>query len=141
MEHGRLQAEIDRISSAWYRLAVANLVKEPNIEDYKNIIYNSLNEQGLSKCKRTDCCINKIYCKSCSEYYGYIPKQSLYTDYIPVCPLGYGDCIYDPAYLKRNYPDYYKEEFGELTPFEASLTEHCQLCVKNDGIQYDDEDK
>ena len=50
--------------------------------------------------------------------------------YQPLCTYGYSDCICDPAYIKANYPDWYKE-LGNPT--------ECQDCV--DGERYDDEDK
>ena len=33
-------------------------------------------------------------------------------NYKPVCPRGYDDCIWDPAYIFSNYPDWYKKECG-----------------------------
>ena len=28
-----------------------------------------------------------------------LPKQSFFLNYAPVCPRGYTDCVYDPAYI------------------------------------------
>lgn len=53
--------------------------------------------------------------------------QSLYT---PTCPHGYMDCVYDPAYIKANYPEWH-EDLGCPTTCEDCLT----------GERYDDEDK
>ena len=39
--------------------------------------------------------------------------------YKPLCPRGYSDCIWDPAYIFYNYPDWYKELYGDLSPEEA----------------------
>lgn len=40
-------------------------------------------------------------------------------EYAPVCPRGYDDCIWDPARIKHNNPDWYKRLYGDLTPEEA----------------------
>ena len=53
--------------------------------------------------------------------------QPLYT---PTCPHGYDDCVYDPAYIKRHYPEWY-EDLGCPTT--------CEDCSA--GERYDDEDK
>mgnify|MGYP000927218569 CR=1 FL=1 len=50
--------------------------------------------------------------------------------YQPICKYGYKDCVCDPAYIKANYPDWYKE-LGSPT--------QCEDCT--DGNCYDDEDK
>jgi hypothetical protein len=53
--------------------------------------------------------------------------QPLYT---PTCPHGYEDCVYDPAYIKKHYPEWY-EDLGCPTT--------CENCPA--GERYDDEDK
>lgn len=50
--------------------------------------------------------------------------------YQSLCKYGCGDCIYDPAYIKANYPKWYKD-LGEPTT--------CPNC--EDMSCYDDEDK
>ena len=34
-------------------------------------------------------------------------------NYKPVCPRGYDDCIWDPAYIFYNYPDWYKKLYNQ----------------------------
>ena len=50
--------------------------------------------------------------------------------YTPTCPHGYEDCVYDPAYIKTNCPEWY-ESLGCPTT--------CDNCPA--GERYDDEDK
>lgn len=57
-------------------------------------------------------------------------------EYIPTCPLGYVDCIHDPAYTKHNYPDSYANKFGDMSPEAAS-----KLVCNVRCTDYDDEDK
>ena len=72
-----------------------------------------------------------------------LPRSSHFLYYIAVCPRGFADCIYDPAYIKFHYPDWYKELYGDKTPYEAA--EKCRVRVKEDPTMeyycYDDEDK
>ena len=53
--------------------------------------------------------------------------------YNPVCPFGYDDCVWDPAYIKANYPEWYAKLYGDKTPEEVG-------CDTNSCF-YDDEDK
>lgn len=46
------------------------------------------------------------------------------------CKCGYVNCIYEPAYIKENYPDWYEELGCPIT---------CEDC--ENGERYDDEDK
>jgi hypothetical protein len=48
-----------------------------------------------------------------------VPTHSLYQKYVPTCPRGYVDCVYDPAYIKCNHPELYKKLYGDLTPEQA----------------------
>jgi hypothetical protein len=52
--------------------------------------------------------------------------------------------VYDPAYIKCYYPDWYKEQYGDLTPEQAS-EQSCVKKFKEDPDEeyycYDDEDK
>lgn len=62
------------------------------------------------------------------------------VEYKPTCRHGCDDCIYDPAYIKATYPDWYVELYGEKTPEEAALEKNgCVLCYC--GERYDDKDK
>lgn len=68
-------------------------------------------------------CVNKNtdLCSCCCWEPDYKPRTiSYYSPYIPTCPRGYVDCIYDPAYIKFYYSDWYEELYGQLTPEEAS---------------------
>lgn len=68
------------------------------------------------------------------------PGQFKPIYYKPLCPYGYMDCVWDPAYIYNTYPNWYKKLYGDITPEEALAEGHCcRNCV--DGNQYDDEDK
>ena len=61
--------------------------------------------------------------------------------YTPVCPLGFKDCVTDPAYIQYNYPDWYHKMYGDKSP-EEILDESCREIMKlTDNSCYDDEDK
>lgn len=45
-------------------------------------------------------------------------KDTPAKDYTPVCPRGYTDCVYDPAYIKFSSPEWYKELYGDI-PFSV----------------------
>jgi hypothetical protein len=53
--------------------------------------------------------------------------------YEPQCKCGFIDCIYDDAYIKATYPEWYEV----LQQREGIST--CDCCVQGD--KYDDEDK
>ena len=36
-----------------------------------------------------------------------------YLNGMHVCPKGYSDCSSDPEYLKRNYPEWYRQIYGD----------------------------
>lgn len=63
--------------------------------------------------------------------------------YDPMCPRGYTDCVNDPAYIQYTSPEYYKELYGDKSPYEAA--EECRKSVEEDPDEkyycYDDEDK
>ena len=92
------------------------------------------------------CVTDKSKCIMCrnNPIYDNVPTRSLYQEYIPTCPRGYIDCVYDPAYIKCYYPDWYKEQYGDLTPEQAS-EKSCAEKVREDPDEeyycYDDEDK
>ena len=77
-------------------------------------------------------CLNKnIECYRCRFN---IEVGNFYKPYEPACPLGYDDCVNDPAYIKCYHPAWYKELYGESTPEEVA--KKCE-----DNCYYDDEDK
>ena len=104
----------------------------------------------MSKCKY---CVNdKSWCEKCidnpfyQEILARLPKYSYFMDYIPVCPRGYTDCVGDPAYIKFNYPDWYEELYGDMSPEEAIHVKNgCyERFVEDPEMKnycYDDEDK
>ena len=77
---------------------------------------------------------------NCIENAPIKPSELKYT---PTCPRGYTDCVYDPAYIKFNHPEWYQHLYGDKTPEEASY--ECQELMKKDPNEeyhcYDDEDK
>lgn len=89
------------------------------------------------RCKR--CVADKDLCERCKDNpkYADYPLYSYFQAYIPVCPQGWDDCVYDPAYIKHHYPDWYKELYRNMTPKEAAK----KSCNENDKYCYDDEDK
>ena len=99
----------------------------------------------MSKCER---CVMPLHvpkeiCVSCKDnpIYANYPKQSYFIEYWPTCPLGYHDCVNDPAYIKCYHPEWYKELYGDKTPLEAS--KECKEIIDRDssGRCYDKEDK
>lgn len=92
------------------------------------------------------CVMNRSECINCRyiPIYKNIPTDSLYQAYIPTCPRGYMNCVYDPAYIKYNCPDWYKELYGDMTPEQAS-EQSCAEKVREDPDEeyycYDNEDK
>lgn len=97
-------------------------------------------DSNEEKCWYDDQCVtNRDLCEDCKYHpkYKNVPIWSHFQAYIPVCPLGYKDCVNDPAYIKCYAPDWYKELYGNLTPKEASEKD----CYPNEGCRYDDEDK
>ena len=89
------------------------------------------------------CWTPKLYgkekCRSCSNQPG-LTNQLLWN---PVtCKFGYTDCINDPGYIFVNYPDWYKELYGDIGYEEAAkLPRHsCAECTEQNCL-YDDEDK
>ena len=100
-----------------------------------------------NKCDK--CVSDKSLCSNCRDNPEVqkilisLPRYTYFTDYMPTCPRGYTDCIYDPAYIHFHYPDWYKELYGDKTPEEAA--EKCRQKVIEDPDEenycYDDEDK
>lgn len=80
----------------------------------------------------------KSRCNDCREnpIYANVPTCSLFQEYIPTCPLGYDDCINDPAYLYTYYNDFYHYLYAFLTPEQASA-ECCQKRIENDPDEGD----
>lgn len=66
--------------------------------------------------------------------------------YTPTCPRGYDDCVWDPAYIKHHYPDWFARLWGNRTPEQVAQSPGgCFDKYKNDPEEkyycYDDEDK
>ncbi len=96
----------------------------------------------LGKFDKCDICVtDKILCDQCRDNpkYRNVPKQSLFTDYKPVCPLGMVDCVRDPAYVKQYCSEWYKSLYGDIPPEEA-VKQHCSQ-YSDPSECYDDEDK
>lgn len=97
----------------------------------------------MSKCEK--CFAPKESCNKCKDnpIYSNVPIVSKFMAYIPTCPRGYTDCVGDPAYIKFYHPKWYKELYGDKTPYEAA--EECRQAVIDDPDEeyycYDDEDK
>ena len=95
---------------------------------------------------RCDKCVaDKSLCDNCRDNpkYADYPKFSKFMAYIPVCPAGYIDCVYDPAYIKYYNPEWYNEMWGDKTPEEV-VVNSCKDLEFIEGIycdHYDDEDK
>lgn len=91
----------------------------------------------MSKCEK--CITDKSNCNICKDNpkYADYPKRSFYSEYIPLCPHGYEDCVNDPAYLKYYYQEWYRSMYGDKTPEELVKEE----CDPLDNYCYDDEDK
>lgn len=97
----------------------------------------------MIKCEK--CVAPKESCNKCKDnpVYSNVPRTSNFMAYIPVCPRGYTDCVGDPAYIKFYHPEWYKELYGDKTPYEAA--EECRQDVIDDPEEeyycYDNEDK
>lgn len=99
--------------------------------------------------KCDNCVSDKSWCSQCRDnpevqkILASLPQQSCFMYYKPVCPRGQVDCVYDPAYIKYHYPDWYKKLYGDKTPEEAA--EKCRQKVIEDPNEesycYDGEDK
>jgi hypothetical protein len=76
-----------------------------------------------------------------------LPKSSRFIPYVPICPRGFVDCVWDPAYILYTDPDWYKELYGDKTPLEALWVDGgCMEKIEKDPKMekyycYDDEDK
>lgn len=101
-------------------------------------------DEPLVKCSlSSECLADRANCLSCTaNLYG--SGTYRFMPYVPTCPRGYDDCVNDPAYIKYNYPDWYKDLYGDLTPEEASK-QSCAKRIEEDPDEkyycYDDEDK
>ena len=102
----------------------------------------------IDNCEK--CVTDRSLCDNCRDNpkYADYPKYSKFQEYIPVCPIGERDCIYDPAYIKCHHPEWYKSLYGDKTP-EESVEESCKKYLSEDDdykesgwcSHYDDEDK
>ena len=66
-------------------------------------------------------------------------KKFLPEDYEITCPFGYGDCISDPAYIRRWHPEWWIE-LGRPTQCSCGYT-YAEAEQMGDCPYYDDEDK
>ena len=91
----------------------------------------------MGKCEK--CVTDKSNCDRCKDNpkYADYPKVSFYSEYISLCPQGYKDCVYDPAYIKHHYPEWYEDMWRDKTPEEIVK----EKCDPDDKYCYDDEDK
>ncbi len=80
------------------------------------------------------CIQNKSLCIKCKRNPIYLDLKDYRKEYEPICPFGYTDCVYDPAYIKLNHPSWYEKLYGNKTPEEVG-------CSCHEGSGYDDEDK
>ena len=88
------------------------------------------------KPKQIEICIEN------EEYYDmFCPYRSSENEgyYDMYCPYGLSGCIHDPGYILQEYPEWYKELYGDMPPEEAAQKECLRYC--KDGSDYDDEDK
>ena len=94
------------------------------------------------KCRLKDECIRdkKEYCYKCIHNIEITIPKNYFKQYEPVCPVGYTDCVIDPAYIACHYPDWYKDLYGDLTPIQASA-KSCHPSSDMFCEDYDDEDK
>lgn len=136
-----------RLNRGNFKYCELNL-KLRSIYDLKQKINNSkmpkyLKHDAMHWC---DCEINKYWRWSFERRKGYsvdVPKQfqGLHT-FRPVCPFGYRNCVADPAYIRTEYPSWYKELYGDQTPWQAASK--CREYHEKypEGCPYfDDEDK
>ena len=120
-------------------------IYEFNKDEYKHIVDNEY----------------VVYCPECEKSEGFIfdtdddekeiwkPKEEPHDrGFIEVCPVGFPFCVYDPAYIKHNYPEWYKKLYGNKLPYDAArIPGHCldHLYKDKQGHiqchEYDTEDK
>lgn len=84
------------------------------------------------------CVTDKSLCEKCNmnpKYRDY-PRRSFFSEYKPLCPQGFSDCVFDPAYIYCYHRDWYKKLYVDRSPEEVVKTE-CDIY----GSCYDDEDK
>ena len=116
----------------------------PEDGDATDCIYYLENQTKTQKYIRTcEVCGETGVSEDFSVVNGEVRCYRCMAGYTPVCPRGYLDCVYDPAYIHFHYPDWYKELYGDKTPEEAA--EKCRQKMLEDPDEenycYDDEDK
>ena len=92
-------------------------------------------------CKIEKNCIRdkNEYCYRCIHNDEVIVPRNYFKGYEPTCPLGYIDCVNDPAYIAYTHPSWYKDLYKDLTPEQASRLSCHPSCYR--CCDYDDEDK
>lgn len=95
----------------------------------------------VNRCSQ--CVTDTSLCIGCNENPKYkdYPKFSLFSAYIPTCPEGYKDCVYDPAYIKLYHPQVYKSNWGDKTPEQVSKEICGDINYSHLCYDYDTEDK
>lgn len=88
----------------------------------------------MSKWACYGCETSKNECATCCRNY-----EDKFSTYTPTCKLGYEDCIHDPAYIFKYYPEWYKTMWGNKSLEEVKEIS-CLDCTE-ENCQYDDEDK
>ena len=111
------------------------------------IYYLESNQKKTQKYIRTcEVCGETGVSEDSSVVNGKVRCYRCMAGYTPVCPRGYLDCVYDPAYIRFHYPEWYATLYGSLKPTEAILLKgECMEKMKKDPKErfhcYDDEDK
>ena len=93
-----------------------------------------------------ECVTERELCPQCVHNPLNTYRKDLFQSYHPTCPRGYSDCVSDPAFIKKYYPKWYEELYGDKEPSEAIWDEGgCMARVERDPEEkyycYDDEDK
>ena len=84
-----------------------------------------------NRCEK--CVTDRSLCDNCRDNpkYADYPRYSKFQEYIPVCPIGERDCVYDPSYIKCYYPEWYRSLYRDKTPEEV-VEESCKKHLSED---------
>lgn len=61
----------------------------------------------------SECVTEKTQCPHCVHNPLHHFHQNFFRDYNPICPRGFQSCNSNPDYLRKKYPEWYKELYGE----------------------------
>lgn len=132
-----MYAEID--------ISITIKLNDIKTEDIQTVLSKTMSELGIKDYRATK---TRIYEDDGTRLQQGIDCDNKFKEtwYKPTCPRGYRDCISDPAYIKANHSEWYKEMYGDLEPEEViKLEGNCLQRVKEDPNEeyycYDDEDK